>query len=64
MRSTIASSAMIAAALVTALASLAPVTASAREGARSVGGGIKCYTAAIAQPDGTVSYQQICYKGI
>jgi len=54
---------LIAAAL-TAMAALAPVTASAREGAQSVGGGIKCYTAAVAQADGTVKIQRVCYKGI
>jgi uncharacterized membrane protein len=55
---------MLAAALLTALATLAPVTASAREGAQSVGQGIKCYTAAVVQADGTVKYQRVCYKGV
>jgi uncharacterized membrane protein len=64
MRSTIASSSMLAAALLTALATMAPVTASAREGAQSVGQGIKCYTAAVVQADGTVKYQRVCYKGV
>ena len=64
MRKTIASTSLIAATLLTALAVLAPATASAREGARSVGGGIKCYTAAVVQADGTVKYQQVCYKGV
>lgn len=50
--------------VLTALAALAPMTASAREGAQSIGGGIKCYTAAVVQADGTVSYQRICYKGV
>jgi len=63
MRSSIASSTMLAA-LLTALAALAPVTASAREGAQSVGQGIKCYTAAVVQADGTVKYQRVCYKGV
>ena len=59
MRSPIASTALIAAVL-TALAALAPVTASAREG--SVGGGLKCYNAAVVQADGTVKIQRVCYK--
>ncbi len=46
------------------MATLAPVVASAREGAQSIGHGIKCYTAAIPQADGTVKYQRICYKGV
>jgi len=61
MRKTIASTSLIAATLLTALAVLAPATASARSG--SVGGGLKCYTAAVVQADGTVKYQRICYKG-
>ena len=54
----------LGAALITAIAMLAPVAASAREGAQSVGGGLKCYTAAVLQPDGTVKYQRVCYKGV
>ncbi len=46
------------------VAALAPVVASAREGAQSIGHGIKCYTAAVLQADGTVKYQRICYKGV
>ena len=64
MRKSIASTSLIAATLLTALSILAPVTASAREGAQSVGGGIKCYTAAVVQADGTVKYQRVCYKGV
>lgn len=64
MRKTITSTSLIAATLLTALAALAPVTAAAREGATSVGHGIKCYTAAVLQADGTVKYQRICYKGV
>lgn len=64
MRKIIASTSLIAATLVTALAVLAPATASAREGARSVGGGIKCYTAAVVQANGSVKYQQVCYKSV
>lgn len=64
MRKTITSTSLIAATLLTAMVALAPATASARDGARSVGGGIKCYTAAVVQADGTVKYQQVCYKGV
>jgi uncharacterized membrane protein len=64
MRTTLTSTSLIAASLLTALAILAPVTAAAREGAQSVGNGIKCYTAAVPQADGTVKYQRICYKGV
>lgn len=46
------------------LAALVPQSAFAREGAQSVGKGIKCYTAAVAQADGTVKYQRVCYKGV
>lgn len=45
-------------------AALLPLSASAREGAQSIGGGIKCYTAAVLQADGTVKYQRVCYKGV
>lgn len=61
MRTNFTSTSLIAATLLTALAVMAPVTAAARSG--SVGGGIKCYTAAVPQADGTVKYQRICYKG-
>ena len=54
----------LGAVLITAIAALAPLSASAREGAQSVGQGLKCYTAAVLQPDGTVKYQRVCYKGI
>ena len=40
------------------------VGAMAREGAQSVGKGLKCYTMAVKQPDGTITYERICYKGI
>lgn len=63
MRKTIASSSLIAATLLTTLAILAPATASAREGARSVGHGVKCYTAAVVT-SGVTSYKQVCYKSI
>jgi len=45
-------------------AGLSPLSAAAREGAQSVGQGVKCYTAAVPQPNGTVQYQRICYKGV
>lgn len=46
------------------MAAMSPLSVSAREGAQSVGQGIKCYTAAVLQPDGTVKYQRVCYKGV
>jgi uncharacterized membrane protein len=64
MRTKFTTTSLIAATLLTALAAMAPVTATAREGAQSVGKGIKCYTAAVPQADGTVKYQRICYKGV
>ena len=51
-------------AFVVVMAALAPHTAQAREGAQSTGHGIKCYTAAVTQPDGKVKYQRVCYKGV
>lgn len=63
MRKSIATPAFIAAVII-AMVSLAPVTASAREGAQSVGQGMKCYTAAVTQADGTVKYERVCYKGV
>jgi hypothetical protein len=63
MRKSIAAPAFIAA-VITAMVSLAPVTASAREGAPSVGHGMKCSTRAVPQADGTVKYEQYCYKSI
>jgi hypothetical protein len=47
-----------------ALVALAPSGAMAREGAQSVGQGMKCYTAAVQQANGTVTYQRVCYKGV
>lgn len=53
----------VAAAL--ALVALAPSLAVAREGSvRSVGQGIKCYTAAVTGADGKVTYTRVCYKGV
>lgn len=37
--------------------------ATAREGARSVGKGMKCYTAATQTATG-VQYKQVCYKSV
>lgn len=65
MRKSIGTSALVATTLLAVVAALAPATAAAREGsARSVGKGIKCRTGAVLQADGTVKYQQICYKGV
>ena len=55
---------VVLATLASALLAFAPITASAREGARSVGNGIKCYTAYTQNADGTYSWKQICYKGV
>lgn len=63
MRQTITSRTAIVAAFISAMAVLAAPSAMAREGAQSVGGGIKCYTAAVVQADGSVKYQRVCYKG-
>lgn len=63
MRKIIATPALIAAVLA-AVTTFAPVTASAREGAQSIGGGIKCYTAYTQNADGTYSWKRICYKGV
>ncbi len=64
MRKIITTSTIIASTFITALAVLTPVTASAREGAQSVGKGMKCYTAAVMQTNGVVKYQRVCYKSI
>jgi hypothetical protein len=55
--------AMVAAAVIV-LAALVPTVASAREGAQSVGQGIKCYTGLVLQADGTYTVGRICYKGV
>lgn len=47
-----------------ALGVLTPTVSLAREGAQSVGKGIKCYTGYVTQADGTVKAQRICYKGV
>jgi len=40
--------------------------AAAREGgsSKSVGGGVKCTTVAVKNADGTVTYTQVCRKGV
>jgi uncharacterized membrane protein len=55
---------LVAASFISAVAALAPSVAFAQEGARSVGKGMKCYTAAVTQANGTVKIQQVCYKAI
>jgi hypothetical protein len=55
---------LFAAFAVAILTTFAPLTASAREGAQSVGGGLKCYTAYLQNADGTFSWQRVCYKGV
>jgi hypothetical protein len=64
MRKSIASRALTAAAFIACVAALAPNLAQAREGAQSVGQGIKCYTGTVLQADGTYKVQRICYKGV
>ena len=61
MRTSISSRAAIVAAFIGAVSILAAPAAMARSG--SVGGGLKCYTAAVTQADGTIKYQRVCYKG-
>lgn len=63
MRNSLVSRVLAAAACIVALGALAPTVAQAREGAPSVGGGVKCYTAAVLQADGTYKIQRVCYKG-
>jgi hypothetical protein len=55
---------MLFAAILALIATFSASTASAREGAQSVGQGVKCYTAAVQQADGTVKYQRVCYKSV
>ena len=64
MRNSFVSRVLAATACLVALGALAPSVAQAREGAQSVGGGIKCYTAAVLQADGTYKIQRVCYKGV
>lgn len=62
----VASRKLLTTAVVSALAlcSLAPNLAFAREGAQSVGKGIKCYTTGVLDADGNVKYIQVCYKSV
>lgn len=55
---------LAASAFVVSMTTLPVTSAIAQEGAQSVGKGLKCYTAAIVQANGTVSYQRVCYKAI
>jgi len=64
MRKSIASRTLTAAAVIACVAAMAPTVAQAREGAQSVGQGIKCYTGTVLQADGTYKVQRICYKGV
>jgi ABC-type sugar transport system substrate-binding protein len=43
---------------------LLPATAREGSSSRSVGHGVKCYTVAVKNPDGTVTYTQVCRKGV
>ena len=43
---------------------LTPTLSLAREGAQSVGKGIKCYTTGTYDANGNVKYIQVCYKSI
>jgi hypothetical protein len=54
---------LLLATLAAVLSTLAPV-AMAREGAQSVGKGIKCYTTGTYDANGNVKYIQVCYKSI
>ncbi len=45
-------------------AAMLPATAREGSSSRSVGHGIKCYTVAVKNPDGTVTYTQVCRKGV
>jgi hypothetical protein len=47
-----------------AVAAFLPTVASAREGAQSVGNGIKCYTGLVLQADGSYKIGRVCYKGV
>lgn len=64
MRNSFVSRVLAVTGCIVALGALAPSVAQAREGAQSVGGGIKCYTGSVLQADGTYKLQRICYKGV
>lgn len=63
MRQSVLSRLLVASALLASASLLAPV-AQAREGAQSVGKGVKCYTGSVLQADGTYKVQRICYKSV
>ena len=53
------------AAVVSTVSLLAPLSVQAREGAGSVGGGLKCYNIATTDPaTGKVTVTRVCYKGV
>lgn len=56
--------ALLAISLLASLATMAPTVASAREGAQSVGNGIKCYTGLVLQANGLYTIGRVCYKGV
>jgi ABC-type phosphate transport system substrate-binding protein len=64
MRKSIGSRALVAATFIACMAALAPTAASAQEGARSVGHGIKCRQSVVLQADGSYKVQQVCYKSV
>jgi hypothetical protein len=55
---------VFASAVAMTVMALSPTIASASEGARSVGKGIKCSQRMVLQADGTYRVQQVCYKSI
>ncbi len=66
MRKTTTTRSLVASLAATVLLGAAVLPATAREGSssRSVGHGIKCYTVAVKNPDGTITYTQVCRKGV
>ena len=48
----------------TAAALFTPMAATAREGAGSIGKGIKCYNVVTTDANGKVKVTQVCYKGV
>ena len=64
MRKSLISRVLVASAVVACVAALLPSVAQAREGAQSIGGGIKCYTGLVLQADGTYKVGRVCYKGV
>jgi hypothetical protein len=64
MRTSLLSRVGVVGLVLAAAAAMAPTLASAREGAQSVGGGLKCYTGLVLQADGTYKLGRVCYKGV